>query len=109
MQPITIVLEGKDYSVRPLTLGQVEDLRIALVEPLPDNEQERVRWEYRRNLGTIAAALSSDHPDVTLAALKNMRATRDEVQAAVDKIIELSGLKRKEDGQGEGEPAEKPA
>jgi hypothetical protein len=109
MQPVTITLEGKDYAVRPLTLGQVEDLRIALVEALPDNEQEQVRWEYRRNLGVIAAALSTDHPDVTVGTLKNMRATRDEVSAAVDKIIELSGLKPKEPASGEALPAQAPA
>jgi hypothetical protein len=112
LEPVTITLEGKEYTIRPLTLGQVEDLRIAVLEPnVPADARENVRATYRRHYGILLAALKADYPETTAASVRGLRLHPGELDDAIVKILNLSGLVPASEGASAGEavPAQAPA
>jgi hypothetical protein len=90
--PITITLAGQPYTVQPLTLGQIEELSIAVVTPTHDDPQENVRRNFARTVGILRAALAQDYPALTPEALRALRITRLELNTATDAILTHSGL-----------------
>lgn len=103
---LTVTLEGKAFHATvPLTLGQLEDLNVAIVLPGSDDPQLEVRKNGERNRGIILAALAPENPDMTDASLKAMRATNAEYTQAINDILDASGLIAKKDAV----PGEAPA
>jgi hypothetical protein len=92
MSTITVTLEGNDYTIRPLTLGQIEELRIAILEPPGNDVRETVRHDHARIYGILAAALRADYPEMTIDAIRYCRASFAEVRTAMDRILIHSGL-----------------
>ena len=91
-EPAVVTLEGKEFKVQQLTLGQIEDLSIAVVLADSPDDQESVKRTFRRTLETLAAALSADYPEMTVDKLRQMRISRDELRAANRTVLEFAGL-----------------
>lgn len=92
-ETIKVTLAGSDYTITvPLTLGQLEDVNVAVagIELADPKAEMRRAMEQRREI--LAVALAPENPSLTAEALKGMRATRAELKAAVDLILEASGL-----------------
>ena len=95
---ITVTLGGKQYRIQQLTIGQQRDLSIGVTLPQSPDPQENVRRAFERNLGIIVAALSKDHPEITMAALLEMRGSSPRERVlAVNTILEFAGLVREKD------------
>lgn len=102
MQTTTIMLAGQPYTIQQLTIGQQRDLQVGVTLPPADDPQENVRRAFDRNLAIIVAGLSKDHPQITMDKLLDMRgSTPQERVAAVNAILEFSGLVAKETPPGE--------
>lgn len=89
---LTVKLAGKSFEVKPLTLAQLRELAIGVVEPDPADQQELVGRSFDRAVARIALALKTDHPDMTTEKLYAMSITRDELRAAADAVLQFSGL-----------------
>lgn len=98
-------LGDREFEVRPLTIGQLEDLDVAVTLEDSTDPQENTRRSFRRMRMAIAAAVEEDYPDVTEDVIKKMRVTRDELLGCYISILQFSGLKRrgKDAKPGEGE------
>jgi len=107
---ITIILEEKEFGITvPLTIGQLEDLQVAVaLQPLPD-PQENVRRDFEQSLGIIMAAATAENPSLTETALRAMRIPPDELNTAVGTILFESGLIRLKDKKDGAAPGEAPA
>ena len=89
MTETVVTLAGRDFAIRPLTLGQ---LRVVLevVAGLPGKGGGDLVEAAAR---IIQAGLSRDDPALTLDAVLAMEASLDEVNTAVAAILETAGLK----------------
>ena len=87
MSETVVTLAGRDFAIRPLTLGQ---LRVVLdvVAGLPGKSGGELVEAAAR---IIQAGLSRD-PATTLEAVLAMEASLDEVNAAVAAILKAAGL-----------------
>ncbi len=98
MDPITIFLAGKPYTVRPLTLGQSRDLGIGVTLPDVTDPQDAVRRSFDRAVAVISVALSADYPEMPPKAIYDMRSesgqtvTREEMRVANDTVLRLAGF-----------------
>ncbi len=88
MSETVVRLAGRDFAIRPLTLGQ---LRVVLdvVAGLPGKTGGELVEAAAR---IIQAGLSRDDPALTLDAVLGMEASLDEVNAAVAAILKSAGL-----------------
>jgi len=96
----TITLGGRDYAIRPLTLGQLRVVLPAFARAATLGAADGVDAA----IDILAAALARDHRDLTREALLEVEATPHELAAAVVRIAALSGLVPKEGAPGEGLP-----
>jgi hypothetical protein len=102
MTGTVVRLAGRDFAIRPLTLGQ---LRVVLevVAALPGKGGGDLVEAAAR---IIQAGVSRDDPALTLDAVLGMEASLDEVNAAVAAILQAAGLKAAGLGpSGEAVPA----
>lgn len=85
----TITLGGEEFEILvPLTIGQLEDLRVAVVFTPPEDPVENVRYSAKRERAILLAAM----PDMTEEKLLATRAFPREMNAAVSAILVGSGL-----------------
>lgn len=83
--PKTIRLGGRQWTIRPLTLAQLEEL-----DPVVQNGPGLGPTAY--GAAVIAAGLRRDHPeDAALADRRDLEATGPEVAAASSAILRLGG------------------
>lgn len=102
---IEITLAGSQYRISALTVGQLEDLHVGVVEPDPVNPVENVRQFWKRNVGILVVALSADHPQMTEECVRKMKlGSVKSVNEAVGKILRFAGL-AKETGEEKQEDA----
>ena len=100
MDETVITLEGKPYPLAtPLTLGQIIDLKIAVVRPTAPDPQDEMRRSYQRSLDILTTALSAAYPEITEASLRGMTVSDAELTAAVSTILDISGLVPKKDAK----------
>lgn len=92
MESIKITLGDKEFDVDQLTLGQMRDLSIGMVLPDATDPQEIVRRSYVRGINTIAVALRAKYPDMTIAAIEDMRITPQQMRDSTSAILKFSGL-----------------
>jgi len=91
-KPITITLGDKEWSIRPLTLGQVEDIEPILMAggstmPL--------------SIAIVKIALGRDYPEDS-EKIRDFEATTDQVAAAMGAVLRLGGfLENKTPGEAE--------
>lgn len=91
----TITLEEKEYYITtPLTLGDLADLRVAIMDvPNPDEDPKIAAKRVARHpYEVISAGLISDYPDMTPEKIFTMRATIPEAEFAFDEICALAGV-----------------
>ncbi|MGN8097192.1 hypothetical protein [Methylobacterium sp. 22177] len=82
-QPATITLGSKTWTIRPLTLRQVEAL-----EPLVARGSGESPFAY--GLAVVSAALARDHePDI--ATLRDLEATSADLAEATRAVLILAG------------------
>ena len=93
MENLTITLAGKEYTIQPLTVGQLQDLHIGVVRVPSTDSSEAVKDFWKTEIDTIVAALSQDHPDMTAEVVRKMRlGSLKEVKKQVDAILLYAGL-----------------
>jgi hypothetical protein len=90
--PIVVKLAGIEYTIAQLSLGQLRDLSVGVVLPDGGDPQDNVRRSFNRSVDVIAVALGEANPELTPAALYNMKITRQEMRDATDKILTFAGL-----------------
>src|SRR6266404_3577931 len=96
----TITLGGRDFALRPLTLGQLRHLLDALDEMSGASGGALIDAAAK----LVAAGLAAFHPELTVEAVLDCAASLSELNAAVAAILRLAGLHPKELDQGEAEP-----
>jgi hypothetical protein len=105
---LTIILEGKPYTIDALTIGQCRDCAIGVVSAQTDTPQQVVESSYNRGIAILAAALSRNYKELgkttaeRMATIENMTITRAELTAATDAILEFSGLIPPKTAEGNG-------
>jgi len=94
VEPETITLGGQTFTVRPLTIGDVEDisaLNAGILEDAATPQQVTARnWRVRREV--IARAIQSDHPDMTADKIRDLPGNGKEIIDAHEKVLEVAGL-----------------
>jgi|GEM_PF-2928714 len=110
MKNCEITLGGRVFTIRPLLVGQVEEisaLNAGLLETaVTPQERTRVVWRVRREV--ISSALVADYPEMTPDGLAASQALGNELTDAHNAILEYAGLIPK-DAKPEGasdEPGE---
>src|SRR4051812_5606495 len=96
----TITLGGREFALRPLTLGQLRHLLDALDAMAGASGGGLIDAAAK----LVAAGLAASHPELTVEAVLDCAASLSELNAAVAAILRLAGLRPKELGQGEAEP-----
>ena len=94
----TITLGGRQYALRPLTLGQLRTVLPAFSRAAGLANEDAIDAA----IDIVAASLSRDHPALSRETLLGIEATPAELIAAVDAIARLSGLVA-EEGAAPGE------
>ncbi len=91
-EPISITLAGKNYDIKPLTLGQLRTLAVLQRRPYSDDPGTAEGEAFDSMVGKISAALSTSHPEMTAEKIFAMEITFGELVAANRTILEASGL-----------------
>jgi hypothetical protein len=84
----TLILGGRGYALRPLTLGQLRGVLPAFARAAGLAQEEAIDAA----IDILAAALTRDHPAMTRDALLGIEMRPAELTAAIDAIARLSGL-----------------
>lgn len=105
MDSITITLAEKQFSIQPLTVGQLEEMHVGLLLPPNADPSEGVKdwWQQTREI--IVTALCEDHPDMTMDVVKKMRlGTLKVVRETREQILIFAGFQDKpKEGTPQGE------
>ena len=96
----TIRLGGREFALRPPTLGQLRHLLDALDAMSGASGGALIDAAAR----LVTAGLAASHPELTVAAVLDCAATLPELNAAVAAILRMAGLHPQELGQGEAGP-----
>lgn len=81
---ITIQLGELEFAIRPLTLGQIQDIEPALL-----SGREEVENPLQVSLTIVGVALRRDYPDIDLLEVE---ATGKELAAATRQILQHGGF-----------------
>ena len=127
MDKSTVILAGTQYQVAPLSLGQMRDLRIGLIEKQPKELRpslpqgggdtsgtpvfdsgevaayQRAEWDQR--LAVVSTALRRFNPDMTVEKLLESDATIEELAEAFVDVLKIAGLV-KDASSGEDRPVQ---
>jgi hypothetical protein len=96
----TIKLGGREFAVRPLTLGQLRHLLDALDEMAGASGGALIDAAAK----LVKTGLAAAHPELTVEAVLDCAASLPELNAAVAAILQMAGLHPKELDQGEAGP-----
>src|SRR5690242_13935442 len=96
----TIRLGGREFALRPPTLGQLRHLLDALDAMSGASGGALIDAAAK----LVTAGLAASHPELTVAAVLDCAATLPELNAAVAAILRMAGLHPQELGQGEAGP-----
>ncbi|MGH7093767.1 MAG: hypothetical protein ACREFB_09565 [Stellaceae bacterium] len=100
MSEAMLHLAGREFAIRPLTLGQLRDV-LDVVADLPGKSGGGLVEAAAR---IIEAGLARSDPAIDLASVLAMEASLDEVNRAVAAILRLAGLGLEETKPGEAAP-----
>jgi hypothetical protein len=84
----TIVLAGRSFALRPLTLRQLRVVLPAFVRAASLADEPAIDGA----IDILAASLGRDHPEMTRDALLELEILPGELAAAVGAVARLSGL-----------------
>ena len=96
----TIMLGGREFALRPLTLGQLRHLLDALDEMAGASGGALIDAAAK----LVKAGLAAAHPDFTVEAVLDCAASLPELNAAVAAILHMAGLHPRESDPGEAGP-----
>ena len=96
----TIRLGGREFALRPPTLGQLRHLLDALDAMSGASGGALIDAAAK----LVTAGLAASHPELTVAAVLDCAATLPELNAAVAAVLRMAGLQPQESGQGEAGP-----
>ena len=96
----TIRLGGRDFTLRPPTLGQLRHLLDALDAMAGASGGALIDAAAR----LVAAGLAAAHPELTTDAVLDLEASLADLNAAVAAILNCAGLSPKESPLGEADP-----
>ena len=96
----TIRLGGREFALRPLTLGQLRHLLDALDEMAGASGGALIDAAAK----LVKTGLAAAHPDLTVEAVLNCAASLPELNAAVAAILQMAGLHP----AGEAQPVASP-
>jgi hypothetical protein len=94
-----IRLGGRDFALRPLTLGQLRDLLDALDAMAGASGGALIDAAAR----LVAAGLAASHPELTAASVLDCTASLAELNAAVAAILQTAGLSPQDFGPESGQ------
>ena len=100
----TIRLGGRDFTLRPPTLGQLRHLLDALDMMTGASGGALIDAAAR----LVAAGLAAAHPELTVDAVLDLDASLAELNTAVAAILCQAGLSPREVDPGEADPRVKP-
>ncbi|HVC52412.1 MAG TPA: hypothetical protein VND87_10360 [Stellaceae bacterium] len=100
MTEAVLWLAGREFAIRPLTLGQLRHV-LDVIGDLPGKSGGALVEAAAR---IIEAGLARSDPAIDLAAVLAMEASLDEVNRAVAAILRLAGLGLEEAKPGEAAP-----
>jgi hypothetical protein len=95
-----IRLGGREFALRPLTLGQLRHLLDALDEMAGASGGALIDAAAK----LVKTGLAAAHPELTVEAVLDCAASLPELNAAVAAILHMAGLHPQELGQGEARP-----
>ena len=101
----SIALGGREFAIRPLTLGQLR----YLLDALEDMAGKSGGGLIEAAAKVVAAGLAPSHPDATADALLDLEASVDDLNAAVAVILRVAGLRPKDADPGEVPPVASPS
>ncbi len=84
----TLTLGGRDFELRPLKLGQLRGLLDALDEMTGKSGGALIDAAAK----VVAAGLAPAQPDLDPAAVLDLKATIEELNAAVTAVLRIAGL-----------------
>ena len=96
----TVRLGGRDFTLRPPTLGQLRHLLDALDAIAGASGGALIDAAAR----LVAAGLAAAHPELTADTVLDLEASLAELNAAVAAILKGAGLSPKEAPPGDAEP-----
>ena len=98
---LTIILSGKDYTVRKLTLRQARELGLGAIQTVTSAEDGFAEL-INRAVSIVAVALSRDHAELTPDAILELETTPDEIIKAYGAEMQFAGfVSKKANGTGE--------
>ena len=97
-----IRLGGREFELRPPTLGQLRHLLDALDAMSGASGGALIDAAAK----LVASGLAAAHPDLTVDAVLDCAASLPELNAAVAAILHMAGLSPAESGKGESDPGE---
>jgi hypothetical protein len=100
-----IRLGGRDFTLRPPTLGQLRHLLDALDQMAGASGGALIDAAAK----LVAAGLAGAHPELTTGSILDLEASLPELNTAVAAILNLAGLSPKELELGEAEPRVAPS
>lgn len=107
METLTITLAGKQYEIRALTVGQLEELHVGVLRPIRAAE-EGVRDFWDQNVKLLVTALSVDHPEITVDVVRKMQlGSVKAVREVVAEVLKFAGIA--DDVKPEAKPGETPS
>ena len=92
-----IRLGGREFALRPLTLGQLRHLLDALDEMAGASGGALIDAAAK----LVKTGLAAAHPELTVEAVLDCAASLPELNAAVAAILHMAGLHPQASGQGE--------
>lgn len=99
-----LTLGGRQFTIRPLKLGQLRHLLDALEEMTGKSGGGLIEAAAK----VVAAGLAPAHPELTADTVLDLEANIDELNAAVAAVLQMAGLRPKEFGEGEARPVASP-
>lgn len=98
LKTLTITIEGKDYEIKEMTCGQVEDIQELLgVFDAPGLNRTLSKENAR---AIVAVAFSVDYPEVTPETIRKMRlGSVKRLNEIVSQILQFGGFIEKPKGE----------
>jgi hypothetical protein len=101
---ITITLGEQSFQVPQFRLCELRDIGIGATLADPGKEiADIVKGNWERTCAILSAALIAKYPSMTPDVIMQIRASKEEVDKAIDEILIFAGLAAKKKDQPAGE------
>lgn len=108
MESNKIILGGKEYTIRHLTLREARALGVSAAH-IGQSKEGAFGASLDHSVNVVATCLKRDYPQVSAEGLLDSELGVWELHAAADAILTYSGFVRREGATGEAAPGAGPA